>query len=95
MRLAVFTSLADTWARETIMVLAKAGHEVHVIDFGKKPKDYLTLPECKQPYSLDLLRGSIAGLHLLQTPISSNLRYILAVPELRFGVRAVQRRKCF
>ncbi len=85
MRLAIIMELASPWARDIASSLVQHGHEVHLIDFAKaRPATgYMRVQDEFQSHEVAELCQRVAGCHLLQTRLVSNLRYVLPAAQVR------------
>jgi glycosyltransferase involved in cell wall biosynthesis len=77
--------LACPWSRRTALRLGECGVDVHVVDFADESKEgWLSTRHEFVADSVRAFRESVAGVHLIESSItSSRLRYLLLGSKLR------------
>jgi len=84
MRIAMLLSLGVSWSREAALRLTELGHEVHAIDFESEVTgNYLGGRTDLHAASIDKLRSSLAGIHIIRGNDISQWRYLRYAPQLR------------
>lgn len=84
MRLLVIMATHSPWSQSVAASLTALGHEVHVVDMEKGSRRGLvnaSIAGIRDDFNR--FQGRVAGVHFLTTPVSGNLRYLLAAPQLR------------
>ena len=77
-------SLGVSWSREAALRLTELGHEVHAIDFESEVTgNYLGGRTDLHAASIDKLRSSLAGIHIIRGNDISQWRYLRYAPKLR------------
>ena len=84
MVLAVVMNQKSPWAREIALHLTELGAEVHIIDFATRARhaEYLAAQVARDATTLESFRRKIAGVHLLRSRFSSELRYITSARDV-------------
>jgi len=71
--------------------LQSLGHEVHVFDFAKRNAHaYVGVGNPRIAADIERLKSGISGFHLLNSPVSSEFKYVMGAPELRRVAREVR-----
>lgn len=86
MRILILMGLHSPWSRATASMLARLGHEVHIVDFDETKGSYLK----KTAASDDRLKAEAASISLLAGFGASNFRYFAAAPQFRRILKQVK-----
>lgn len=93
MRLAILMSIQNPWLRDAAVQLSRVGNTVHVIALRRpspgKGGSYFSPLDLKSN-DIERLRSSVAGVHVIDSHLRSQARYLLLAPTLRRLLRHIR-----
>ncbi len=87
MRIVALLPLESPWSRNTALWLTRLNHAVHIVDFRRSDIGYLGASPQSHAQDIDSFQRSVAGVHLIDVPTRSSLRYSMGAIPLRKIVR--------